>query len=448
MASSILHRLGSKLGVQSAPDGRGFVVNPYQLAAIGNRSRLLSQQARRYVRGGIGVLPPLEGVAERLTLQRVPVDRLLLGYQAGLSGKAFAAETDDLMWTSTRLADGPHVELLNRAMSEGVEAAVGADFSDSPYGKLALNCMRVGGDFFGNTTIEGAANHARRFVESFLEGTRRSVDYENGSEEGRAIHVHPIATSDCYQVIDGHHRLARLVAQGVTEVDASVRGTPVTTALQDHLNSMTWLGGKREIYQPLDAPELTSEWPLVRKCTDRLTRMTQMVGHLKVADGATYLDVGACYGWFVASLEKQGFDAQGVEIDPMSPALAAAAYGLDPGRIATDDAVEFLRRSERPWDVVSCFSVLHHFVLGRGSCSPEEFTELLDRATGRVLFLDTGQDCEDWFKDSLPGWNPTYIREFLLKNTGFEDVIDLGPDEDRVVPFHHNYGRHLFACIR
>jgi len=448
MASSFFKRLGEKIAVQSASEAKGIVVNPYQLAAIGNRSRVVSQQARRYVRGALGFLPGLDMAAERLTLQRIPLDKVLLGYQAGLTGKEFAQAIGNMMWTSIPLSKGPHVDLLDRAKVFGLEASIGSDFQDSSYGRLAASCIEVSGDFFGNTTIDGAVDHARAFVGSFLDKSHREVDYKNGTEGGRIVHVHPIAHSDCYQVIDGHHRLARLSAMGATEVEVSVRGTPVTTALQDHLNSMTWLGGKREIYQPLEAPELQSEWPLVRKCTDRLSRMTQMVEHLGIADDATYLDVGACYGWFVSSFVDMGFDGYGIEIDPMAPGLAQAAYGLDPARIATGDAVEFLRSAKSPWDVTSCFSVLHHFVLGRGSCGPDQFMKLLDDATGKVLFIDTGQDCEAWFEQSLPGWNPEFIRDYLIKNTTFRDVIDLGPDEDRIVPFHHNYGRHLFACIR
>ena len=114
----------------------------------------------------------------------------------------------------------------------------------------------------------------------------------------------------------------------------------------------------------------------------------------------------------------------------------------------TGDAVEFLRGDTGPYDVVSCFSLLHHFALGRGSVDEVALFRLLDRATGRVLFLDTGQAHEAWFRKSLPEWNADYVREFLEQYGTFDRVIDLGPDQDAVPPYEDNYGRHLFACVR
>jgi hypothetical protein len=91
---------------------------------------------------------------------------------------------------------------------------------------------------------------------------------------------------------------------------------------------------------------------------------------------------------------------------------------------------------------------LHHFVLGRGSVGHEELLRLLDRVTGRVLFLDTGQEHEEWFRESLAGWDADSIRRTLLENTSFDEVVDLGPDLDAVPPHERNYGRRLFACVR
>ncbi len=80
--------------------------------------------------------------------------------------------------------------------------------------------------------------------------------------------------------------------------------------------------------------------------------------------------------------------------------------------------------------------------------TPERLVELLDRSTGRVLFVDTGQGDEEWFTTSLKGWTPAGIADFLGSNSSFAEIVDLGPDEDRVPPYASNYGRHLFACVR
>jgi hypothetical protein len=143
-----------------------------------------------------------------------------------------------------------------------------------------------------------------------------------------------------------------------------------------------------------------------------------------------------------------GYAANGMERDPLAPPLGQAAYGLDPSAVMVGDCVELLRSAGRTWSVVSCFSLLHHFVLGRGSTSPEELLKLLDAATERVLFLDTGQEHEAWMRRSLRGWSPEHIARYLREHTTFGEIVDLGPDEDAVGRYADNYGRHLFACVR
>ncbi len=311
----------------------------------------------------------------------------------------------------------------------------------SPYGRLARSCVDAGGSYFGATDDAGILAVARGFM-SGEQGERRP------EQSGRLdpVLVAPVRGSDHYQVLDGHHRLARTVARGETTVDVVTKWMPVTTPLQDLLLRMSWLDGSKELYQPIEAPELAQSWTTVRRCTDRLEKIRTVVAERELS--GSYLDVASCYGWFVSEMGKAGFDAHGVERDPLAVPLGRAVYGLEEGRISTGDAVELLGASERTYDVVSCFSLLHHFVLGRGSVGPEKLVELLDKVTGSVLFIDTGQENEEWFRTSLAGWNPAKIADFLRENTTFGEIIDLGADDDAHPPYADNYGRHLFACLR
>lgn len=436
-----------RLGVLSTSDGRGFTINPYRTAALRYNVRVPMFQAGRVAFKLAEHVPASQPVALRLTMRQVGLKKLLMGNQAGMLAKDFATATGDMMWTSTTVHAGPHLGLLQLAEDQGSRVFDLPTFANTEYGRLANNCIRLKGRFFGDATIEAVSLSSRAFVESVL-AESSGFPSRQSSSPGDSVTVRPIENSDCYQVLNGHHRLARAAFLGLEDYPVSVRGAPITTALQDYLGSMTWLGGTREIYQPLPSPELASQWPLVRQCVDRLDRMRLLIDMLNIDNNSTYLDVGACYGWFVNAFQQLGFNAHGVEIDPLAPRLAHAAYGLEPGRLVTDDAVDYLRDTKNTWDIVSCFSVLHHFILGRGNSKPEDFVRQLDRATGRVLFLDTGQENEEWFAKSLQGWTPDRIRLFLLDNSTFSKVIDLGPDSDDAIPFQHNYRRHLFACIR
>ncbi|WP_157181038.1 polysaccharide biosynthesis C-terminal domain-containing protein [Actinopolymorpha alba] len=401
-------------------------------------------------------------------LTEVPLDRLLLGAQDGVPVADYAREFDDLLWASTPVPHGPHAALLRLAAGSADTGPTSEAILESAYGAHARRCVRLTGRYFWASDDAGIVEVARTFLARGNEvranevrtnevrangGAPRRPDQRNGqSTASDPVLVAPIRDSDCFQVLDGHHRLAILAHRGAPSAKVKVKRVPVTTPLQDLLGQMSWIGGKKELYQPLDAPELQRGWTTVRRCTDRMELMNRQLATLGIERaGHSYLDVASCYGWFVRQFARRGFAAEGVERDPLAPRLGAAVYGLDPQRISVGDAVEFLRNAQdtgHRWDVVSCFSLLHHFVLGRGSTTAEELARLLDGVSARVLFLDTGQDHEAWFARSLAGWNAQHIGNFLRCHTTFDEIIDLGPDQDAIPPYADNYGRHLFACVR
>lgn len=391
-------------------------------------------------RWGYQTLPWRSGTLE------VPIERILLGGQNRLDAREFAVAAEDPLWASTRLVDGPHVRFL---LEHGDRSPSDAEILATDYAQLARRCISLSGQFFSAQDDAGIVAVARRFLGHARGDLDDPVRLPHQSAPGDPVRLAPIRASDCFQVVDGHHRIAAAWVRGQRVVAARVKRVPVRTPLQEVLDAMSWIGGERELYQPIDAPELKRSWATVRRCTDRLTLMQAVLAYLELTPEETsYLDVACCYGWFVARLGELGFRAEGVERDPLGQQVAAMAYGVPTERVVVGDAVDFLRATTRRWDVVSCFSLLHHFVLGRGSADAAELVRLLDRVTGRVLFLDTGQEHEAWFARSLAGWDAARVAQFLTEHGSFDRVIDLGPDQDAVGPYAQNYGRHLFACVK
>lgn len=375
----------------------------------------------------------------------IPINRLLIGAQNSLTAAEITGLTGDLLWASRPVAEGPHADLLRRAEQARL---TDQEILSSWYAEFARAMIQHTGNFFSARDDEGILLVAR----AFLEDRPRDADEPattGHSIAGSSMRVARISGSDCYQVIDGHHRVARLAVQGAETVRARPGWLRTRTPLQETLDSMSWIGGQRELYQPLPSPELEKSWTVVRKCTDRLDKMHRLLKSLDhLPDHASYLDVASCYGWFVAQMAEAGLDAFGVERDPLGKVVGEAVYGLNPDRIAVGTAEDFLSQTDRKWDVVSCLSLLHHFALGRASVPVGEFLGLLDQATNHVLFLDTGQANEEWFADRLPDWTPDHIAHMLETETSFDLVVDLGADEDAVGSYTHNYQRHLFACVR
>ena len=377
----------------------------------------------------------------------VPLERVLLGGQNGLSAGAFAEAHHDLLWPSRRVSEGPHTDLLRAAAGHTVTEQ---EILASAYAVLGRDCIAATGEFFSAVDDAGIIEIASDFLTRDTAPRHRAPGprRRHQSDPRDPVLLAPIRDSNCYQVVDGHHRLAAGVIDGAIGVRARIRRTSVSTPLQDLLEKMSWIGGGHELYQPISSPELDDSWTTVRRCTDRLASMDSVLADIGLEPGSSYLDVASCYGWFVRAMGDRGYRAEGVERDPLAPGLGAAVYGLDPSVVHTGDAVGYLEDAEDRWDVVSCFSLLHHFVLGRGSVDAVALMKLLDGATARVLFIDTGQAHEAWFRNSLADWDTARVRQFLETEGTFDRVVDLGADSDAVAPYEENYGRHLFACIR
>jgi hypothetical protein len=377
--------------------------------------------------------------------RRIPVDSILLGGENGVSGARYAEMVADPLRTSRLFRDGPHVALFRDFTDTAPDQIPDETLLATAYGRNAEVCLAATGSYFDANQPDEIARLIRRVLQSGgAAGPQSRADRPIGASSGAVpVLVRPVVSADLYQVVDGNHRLARMVASGEADVEVRIHRVRTRTAAQERLREMAWLRGSSELYQPVPLPEV-ADWPLVRRCEDRLAMMTGFLGDAK---GMSYLDVASFFGWFVARMRERGHLAYGVELDPRAVEFGNLVYSLPSDAVVVGDVVDYLQ-GPRSFDVISCFSLMHHFALGRGSVTAEELLDLIDRACERVLFFDTGQATERWFSDLLPDWTPDYIAKWLLTNSTFTTVHTLGTDADGVGKYAGNYGRTLFACTR
>jgi protoporphyrinogen oxidase len=378
----------------------------------------------------------------------VAIDQLHVGGWNGLSARRFAEASGYLLDPSTPLSSSAQVDLLRRFDEQGDELYEDDVLRATPYFERVSAATRISGHHRGARSVQEITELAREFLDRYR---GRPIPYRPGRSNASALpRVRAISSSAKFEIRDGHHRLAIAAARGESEVEVIVERPVSTTTVQRLLRQMSWLDGKERLYQPVPFPEVAT-WPVMRRCGDRLGMMLDYLGdsYAVAADPPhSYLDVGACYGWFVSAMQEQGFDARGIEQDPFARQLSQLAYGLSPEQMEIGDAIDVLECEDKRYDVVSCFSMLHHFVLGRSAYSAETLMSRLDNATRDVLFLDTGEAHESWFKLVLPEWTASYARRWILENSSFTNVQALGTDRDNVAPFEGKYGRTLFACAR
>ena len=383
----------------------------------------------------------------------VPLDRLLMAGERGIPSAKYATLIGDLLRPSTPIAKSPHVKFLQQYLKIG-DAIFHADvFEHTEYYRNAAECMELVGYFFEVKCREDIWRVAKDFVAHFNNCKQNGnplVQRPEHTPPGIPVRVRPILHSECFQIIDGQHRCAIAYVRGEKEIRVLCEEPPVLTPLQQRLLDVMWTKGRRDLYQPIESPELEHGWVVIRRCTDRLAMMERFLQQngLLPRSSSTYLDVGSSYGWFVAQMGKLGFDARGVERDPIAISLGPLVYGLRADQVARADCGRFLRECGRPFEVTSCFSLLHHFALGRAGIAASEFMRLLDKVTGQVLFLDTGQSNEEWFRERLSEWDLDFIEWWIKEHSAFTKIHRVGVDEDRVAPFEKNYSRTLFACTR
>lgn len=376
----------------------------------------------------------------------VDIAKLLLGDAPNVSMANFAWMIDDLRFSSTPVDAWPHTELLQSYERDGDAVFVPERFARSPYARHCQRFIDLVGEFQGATDAAGLIEVGRDFVARA--GGASTPPRRHQSGEGNVL-VRRIKWSDSYQVVDGHHRVAIAHTRGEKTIDVLVARRASITALQEHLLAMSWTEGILQRYQPVDAPELDT-WPIVRRCDDRFAMMQKFLTErgLTGENASTYLDVAACYGWFVRAFAEVGFDAHGNEIDPLSKWLARDLYGIPESNWHVGEVTQYLRDLDQPYTVVSCLSLLHNYILDGGVDSPEGLMRLLDAATAKVLFFDTGEAHEFWFRRTLQKWTPAYTEQWLRDHTTFDEIIALGTDEDALSPFADNFGRTLFALVR
>lgn len=385
----------------------------------------------------------------------IALDRLLCGGEHNLPAALYARHTGDFLRPSKPISESPHVRFLQEYERLGDEIFRPEVFRRTAYFANAAECLNVIGQYFDCVREDQIEEIARGFIRRFK---NQQVASNNGhhaaefSTPDSLIHVCPIEYSDCYEVLDGHHRLAIAYLRGERTCTAKVSFPAVRTPLQQLLLDYAWCAtrGVVELYQPVTSPEIGEQWALIRRCTDRFEMIRKFLAEHRqlLPERPTYLDIASSYGWFVRALTELGYEAHGVEIDWAALEIGRRVYGLQDGQVTRSEAVRFLQSELRSYDVVSCFSLLHHFVLNRASISASEMLRLVDRSTKTILFLDMGEEHEEWFRESLAGWNPDYIEQWLKDHSTFTKIYRLGIDRDNVPPFEANYGRTLFACMR
>ncbi|CCB91375.1 putative uncharacterized protein [Waddlia chondrophila 2032/99] len=376
---------------------------------------------------------------------KISLENVLWGGEQGVPASTYGLKTQNFWRSSTLLKDTPHVRFLRLYQEKGEGLLKSGFYKETDYYRNLCECIEQCGNYFNITNSKDAGEQMRRFIDHFKGKDAPRVYHQS---DGQDPLVAKNAFSDYYEIVDGIHRLAIDYVKGEKEAECRLSSEQPMTLLQKLILGNAWTPGQKLLYQPIQAPELES-FTLVRKCTDRFKLMQKMIDSYGWDFlGKKYLDLGCSYGFFMNRMEALGMRSYGVDSCPNSIILAQVCYQQPRERLLCLSLENFFELNEEKYHAVSLLSVLHHFLLGRGKMTAKQLIYEVDKITEKVLFLDSGQNHEEWFKESLPDWNEERMVEWLKENTTFDDVIVLGKDEDNVGVYALNYHRSLVACIR
>ena len=377
----------------------------------------------------------------------LPLNKLLIGQQAGYPLKKWIELTNEYSRISTLLKKSPYVSYLRSDLNDESDDE---DFKNTDYFIMGKTCLIYKGHFMGKTTESGIIDWMKEYKKMFFSMKTGKQYHSNEmqrlghSKPGSWIWVKKIKQSNYYEIVDGHHRCAIHYVKGDSHINVKIADESYSYLQETILKSQQIYDF--EYYQPLNKPEIES-WKLIRNCDDRLTMMFKFLNESGI-DGKSYIDLPCSYGYFLSSFKDKGFKVKGVDIDKSSVKIGKIINGLAADEIIQCDIMDFLKKSDNQFHIVSCLSILHHFVMGYIDHSHITLVHLLDKITKKVLFLDTGQAHEKQYAGKLEDWTDEYIIDLIKDNTGFKDVIRLGSDSDNMGNQKQNNSRTLFACIK
>ena len=223
------------------------------------RARPLAGSAVRMARKA--PVPPRvrEGLARRFLrhpgVRPVPVDRLLLGAQNAWGNTAtdFAEQTGWLLWPSTPVTKGPHVQFLRNAL-HSKEPLSDEQILASPYGQLGLRCIEHARPLLRRHRRCGVGRRSPG-ISRDGEGPRVSAI---GSGLQPAAGPDPRGSCPRLRLLPDHrwpppggHRRRPGPA---FVVDVTVSRLSVRTPLQNLLTRMSWIDGANELYRRSTLP--------------------------------------------------------------------------------------------------------------------------------------------------------------------------------------------------
>lgn len=199
-------------------------------------------------------------------------------------------------------------------------------------------------------------------------------------------------------------------------------------------------------YQPIHVGTVKSRVS-TRECEDRWVIVKDVIEQV---EARSLVDFGCAEGFFVRRAGELGLFSLGIDRDYNRLGLIESARMIDrsekSGFLLSGIDEDLLTKCPK-FDVVLCFSVLHHVIRHNNLEYGREILRLMRLVASKAFVFDMGQSTETstaWAKE-LPdmGADPAaWVAEFL-RSAGFQSVAVAGETD----AYKDSVPRYVFKCL-
>ena len=237
-----------------------------------------------------------------------------------------------------------------------------------------------------------------------------------------------------YELLDGHHRAARALHDGWTNVPVRVEAvSPLWQRLVDDLSGI-YPGHPTRLYQPIEHPYFEA-WA-VDRAADRVTLVFDALAEIGLMKASgPYMEIGSCTGRFCREASLRGWLTFGLEQDPMVRGVAEyldLVFGLHTTYYGRGDPDVWLADVVTQMGVIVCLSVFHRHIHQKR----HEWVRALYRrciAQSRAFIVDCGSPNEAALLPSPVPLDRAGFAAWLQDIAGSKTVRAIGETEGRVI---------------
>lgn len=225
---------------------------------------------------------------------------------------------------------------------------------------------------------------------------------------------------------NGNHRLAIVKTLDIPEIKIkiNVRHKQWVDFLLYVKSVSESIWGENKIYQPVNHPDFSNyncEWSNYRY---------ELIKKYITKEDKTLLDIGALWGYFSSSFEKEELICTAVESNSTFTTI------MNKLRIANDQRFNVIQKNvfcldHYNYDIVLALNIFHHFLKTEDAYN--NFKNMLQKLNTKTLFFQAHRQEEQQMMGAYKNYAPEEFLSFIINNSCLTNYVEIGEENSRKI---------------